>query len=81
MLSNCFLGNYRLMVLNGSNTGGIKTERFRLCSSRIPFSVFSLSMDFLYSSEPICALLSWSRTVRISLLIEETERVTSFPSR
>ena len=26
MLSNCFLGNYRLMVLNGSNTGGIKTS-------------------------------------------------------
>ena len=25
MLSNCFLGNYRLIVLNGSNTGGIKT--------------------------------------------------------
>ena len=28
MLSNCFLGNYRLMVLNGSNTGGIKTNEY-----------------------------------------------------
>ena len=66
MLSNCFLGNYRLMVLNGSNTGGIKTKKSKpkrsalLWHNKLYFHEFTREV-FVESSEDFSFATSEAR--------------------